>query len=78
MQLGIHGEVELHFTDRVTGTVEAHRCLNLITKYGLKRFLAPKDLGEQTATHLCVGYREEDASIDDDIVPSNYCSIKTS
>lgn len=78
MELGIQGEVKLHFTDRVTGKVETQTCFNLITKYGLKRFLAPKNLSDQTVTHICVGYRVEDPSVEDDLVPSNYCAKEVS
>lgn len=72
MNVNIRGGANLNVIDRETGEVKVSHSFNLITKYGLSRILAPKDREEKVATHLCIGYKEDEPSVEEDLVPSNY------
>lgn len=76
MNINIRGGANLSVIDRETGEVKVSHSFNLITKYGLSRILAPKDREEKVATHLCIGYKEDEPSVEEDLVPSNYFIAK--
>lgn len=76
MNVGIYGGVELQFTDHITGEVSTLNCPNLITKYGLKRLFGPKNLTDKCANFICFGYKEDEPSVDESVIPDTYIKVQ--